>query len=76
MQVRLSTLVLLPMCANLLVIFTWWMYDILMRSLRRAPSARARIYRCAVCEHVYVDARDVPLARCSRCGCLNEAVRR
>ena len=76
MELRLTNLILLPMCVNLLAIFMWWMYDVLRRSVRHAPSARARIYRCAVCEHVYVDARDVPLARCQRCGCLNEAVRR
>ncbi len=41
---------------------------------RRPP--QNRIYRCVACGHVYVDARDIPLARCGRCGLMNEAVRR
>ena len=37
---------------------------------------RANIYRCEQCNHVYVDPRVVPLSRCVRCRCLNEAIRR
>lgn len=39
---------------------------------RRAPN----IYRCAVCRRVYVEARDLPLARCPHCSCMNEVVKR
>ncbi len=47
------------------------------RRRRRQPRrGRARIYRCAACGHVYADPRRVPLAGCTRCGALNEAVRR
>ena len=33
------------------------------------------LYRCSVCEHVYVDERETGLARCPRCECLNEHIR-
>lgn len=48
-------------------------------SIHHPPPSRARranIYRCEQCNHVYVDARVVPLSRCARCRTLNEAIRR
>ena len=39
---------------------------------KRTPN----IYRCAVCRRVYVEARDLPLARCPHCSCMNEVVKR
>lgn len=51
-----------------------------LRASRRHPlpsrARRANIYRCEQCNHVYVDPRVVPLSRCVRCRCLNEAIRR
>ena len=35
-----------------------------------------KIYRCAKCNHVYVEPRDVPMARCPQCDHFNEAIRR
>jgi hypothetical protein len=46
----------------------------------RQPSPRRKrslnIYRCAVCRRVYVETRDLPLARCPHCSCMNEVVKR
>ena len=75
-ETALPNLILIPLTFNLLIILGWWLLYNLWELRRYTPPARARIYRCAVCKHVYVDARDMPLARCSRCGCLNEAVKR
>ena len=71
-----SWLFLLPVMAALLCILACGAYY----AWRSAPAPRrkraSQIYRCAVCRHVYVDSRDLPLARCPRCSCLNEAVKR
>jgi hypothetical protein len=40
------------------------------------PLAESRVYRCQSCGHVYVDARDIPMARCPQCDQFNEAVKR
>lgn len=33
-----------------------------------------RLYRCAHCGRVYVEPRQVPMARCPHCDHLNEAL--
>jgi len=75
MFVSLTELMLIPMLFHLLVILVCWLYYLARESAPQLSPSRNRIYRCQVCEHVYLDARDVPLARCPRCGCLNEAVK-
>jgi len=75
-EVSMSSLVVIPLVFNLMIILTCYVYYATLRVARHAVRRRTRIYRCDVCEHVYGDDRDVPLARCPRCGCLNEAVRR
>lgn len=75
MYVNVSGLLLLPMLFHLLVVLACWLYYLARDTAPSLASSRNRIYRCQVCEHVYLDARDVPLARCPRCGCLNEAVK-
>lgn len=75
-EVSYSMLMLLPLTLTLAAILLGWLFYTVRDSAWQTPVARARIYRCAVCTHVYVDNRDVPLARCRRCGCLNEAIRR
>lgn len=75
MSVTLTDLVAIPLLANLLVLLGIWFYYLIHDHGPGIRRAKNRIYRCQVCEHVYLDARDVPLSRCSRCGCLNEAVR-
>lgn len=70
------TALFLPLLFSLVAVFLCWLYYAARRRAREVRVRHARIYRCSVCRHVYVDARDVPLARCPRCACLNEAVRR
>jgi hypothetical protein len=76
MQTPLPNLFLLPLVFALVALFACWVYYAARRNARHIRTSQTRIYRCSVCQHVYVDARDVPLARCPRCGCLNEAVKR
>ncbi len=75
-HVTLPHLIFIPFLFTLVAVFLASVYYSARRETPKVKGARARIYRCAVCDHVYVDSRDVPLARCSRCGCLNEAVKR
>jgi hypothetical protein len=75
-EVPLPYLVLIPLVVNLLLLFGFHAYYSARRVAKRARRRPTRIYRCQLCQHVYIDSRDVPLARCNRCGCLNEAVRR
>ena len=74
-QISLQAAFLLPLffCLVMLLILTLYYY-MRDRSIYRAP-ARNKIYRCSICEHVYVDSRGMALAKCPRCGCLNEPVR-
>jgi hypothetical protein len=76
MQLPVPSLLFVPLVFALVGLFVCWVYYAARRNARRIRVSHARIYRCSVCQHVYVDARDVPLARCPRCGCLNEAVKR
>jgi rubrerythrin len=75
-RVALPNLIFIPFLFTLVAVFLASVYYSARGETRKVKGARARIYRCAVCYHVYVDSRDVPLARCPRCGCLNEAVKR
>ena len=58
----------------LLVMSVLALYDN-FRSLHRPSREKESIYECAECGHVYAIARNRPMDRCPRCGCLNEAVR-
>ncbi len=75
MNTSLSGLILIPMIFHLVVISICWLYYLVREGYPHMAPVRSRIYRCQVCEYVYLDTRDVPLARCQRCGCLNEAVK-
>ena len=48
-----------------------------VRRHRWLPRRRAApfIFRCAVCGHVYLDRRNVPMAECEKCGAMNENVK-
>ena len=48
-----------------------------VRRVRWAPRHRAApfIFRCAVCGHVYLDRRNVPMAECGKCGNMNESIK-
>lgn len=75
-HLALHNILLLPLLFTLVVLFGCGLYYSHRQVEPRVKASRTRIYRCSVCRHVYVDSRDVPLARCTRCGCLNEAVKR
>jgi rRNA maturation endonuclease Nob1 len=75
-EVSFIHLILVPLGFNLVILLSCYVYYTAVRFARGVRERRRRIYRCQVCVHVYVDDRDVPLARCPRCGCLNDAVRR
>lgn len=75
MTVSITQLISFPLLFNILVIAVCWIYYLFRDGTHRSSPVRNRIYRCQVCAHVYLDARDVPLARCPRCGCLNEAIK-
>ena len=75
-SVSLPNLVLIPLVFNLAIILACWMYYTFMHPSSRVARSRSRLYRCRVCEHVYAEARDVPMARCPRCGHNNDAIRR
>lgn len=71
-RLPLSSLFLVPMFFAVgVVAFLSLLYALRDRFGGR-PSGVERLYRCSVCGHVYVDARVTGLARCTRCGCLNE----
>ena len=61
---------------NLLALLLAWLYYANRTLWPRNRRATGRIYRCAQCAHVYVDARDVPMSRCPQCDRFNEAIRR
>lgn len=77
-EVSLTNLIFIPLAFNLLLLGFFHVYYLAVCVAWgvQCSRSRGRLYRCQVCRHVYVDQRDVPLARCHRCGCLNEAVRR
>ncbi len=75
MEVSYSVFFLLPLSCALVGLFLYWCFYEMTRFASSKPQA-GKVYRCQVCIHVYLDSRDVPLARCTRCGCLNEAVKR
>ena len=74
-RVTWSALVLLPMFFSMGVGGLCALYYAVRLRLTQRNKSQDRIYRCTVCAHVYVDARYTGLARCPRCGCLNEPVR-
>ena len=75
MSVGLTEAIVIPMLFHLMIVLVCWLYYLVRDGAPQLTAGQNRIYRCQVCEHVYLDARDVPLARCPRCGCLNEAVK-
>ncbi len=77
MTVSYPSLIAIPLLMNLAVIALCELYyGWRCRGVHREIRAAGRIYRCARCGRVYIDTRDVPLARCARCGCLNDPIKR
>ena len=62
--------------ANLGLVFAATLYYA-ARGFRRRPRRRASpyVFRCAVCGHVYLDRRNVPMSECEKCGAMNESVK-
>lgn len=69
-------LVALPLFFALVLLLAASLYYSARQGWHRTRTSRSTIYKCSACAHVYVDARDVPVSRCPRCGRMNEAVRR
>ena len=76
MNTSLSYLFWLPVALALVGLLAAWLYYALARRGNRDRLSSARLYRCGACRHVYEDVRDVPLARCTHCGEMNEAIKR
>lgn len=76
MHLPLPWIFTLPLAASLLFILACGVYYGWSLGVDGRKKRPTQIYRCSVCRHVYVDSRDLPLARCPRCSCLNEAIRR
>ncbi|HBA83301.1 MAG TPA: hypothetical protein DCZ95_04320 [Verrucomicrobia bacterium] len=76
LQLPLPEYYLLPLVLNLVVLTICGLYYSHKFGGTKASLTGQNIYRCSGCGHVYVDDRDVPLARCNRCGIMNEAVKR
>jgi len=70
--VSISAAFLVPFLITILFLMIIWLYYALRDAQRMDLQPKERIYRCNVCQHVYVDGRDLPLVRCPRCGCLND----
>ena len=65
-----------PVAVNLVGIFALWLYYSRRNVWPARPLQRGKIFRCGGCGIVYVDGRDLPMARCPRCSVFNEAIRR
>jgi len=75
MQVSYEWFILAPLLGPLILLLAAYLFYRWYHPLPK-PAPKAKIYRCVVCQYVYIDQRNVPLSRCGRCGCLNEAIKR
>jgi ribosomal protein L37AE/L43A len=57
-------------------LFGAWIYYSVRTRWSHHALADDKLYRCKGCGNVYVEARDVPMARCPQCDRFNEMVRR
>ena len=65
----------LPLTLSLAAIFAAAaVYDFVIFR-RRSRNGNKAVYRCAACRHIYTVPRRIPLARCPKCGELNEPVK-
>lgn len=74
--VPFDTLLWAPTVAALFLIFCVAAFYARRERLEPQSLQKSNIYRCEVCRKVYVETRDLPLARCPRCGSMNEVVKR
>jgi hypothetical protein len=75
-DVALPNLFVVPLFFSLVMLFACSVYYASRRAGPRKTEKKTKIYRCLKCGHVYIEIRDVPLAKCTRCGSMNEAVKR
>lgn len=75
-EVPLSFYFAIPVALHIALLCILWTFHwgtVLRRERRNTAS---RLFRCALCGHVYADRRDRPMERCARCGSFNDAIRR
>lgn len=74
MQINPLHLFTTPLAITLAALFfVAALYDFLI--FRRRKKGNKAACRCDVCHHIYSVPRRTPLARCPKCGKLNEPVR-
>jgi rubrerythrin len=73
-RLSLGMLVLVYLGAVLLVIFAAWLLSESRRQ-RREHRAFENVFRCGSCGCEFEDTTEEVLARCPRCGTLNERYR-
>lgn len=61
-----------PAVFALVTLFIAWIYYASRNRWTDKPLHDGRLYRCATCGRVYVEPRQVPMARCPHCARLNE----
>ncbi|HMP77713.1 MAG TPA: hypothetical protein PKE12_15565 [Kiritimatiellia bacterium] len=62
-----------PPVFALVAVFGAWIYYATRKAPPEKPLHDGRLYRCAACGRVYVEPRQVPMARCPACDRLNDA---
>ena len=70
-RVSLSVLVFVYLFGFLAAVLGVWLWSEYRRQRRERLASRNRI-RCSLCSFEYEDVSTDPLARCPRCGSLNE----
>ena len=73
-RVELSVLVLIYLFVFLAAIFALWIVYEWMRQRREKEALRYRV-QCTICASIFEDKTSTLLARCPRCGSLNERFR-
>ncbi len=62
-----------PPVFALVAILAAWLYYAAREEKTRKSYDPGRLYRCVNCGRLYVEPRQVPMARCPHCDHLNEA---
>lgn len=73
-RVSLTVLIFVYLFLFLATVFAVWIGYGIVRRRREAAALKHRL-RCTICAFEFEDATGNPLARCPRCGSLNERYR-
>ncbi len=73
MQAASSLIFWVPPVFALVAILSAWLYYAARDEQTRKSYGQGQLYRCANCGRIYVEHRQVPMARCPGCDHLNEA---